>query len=490
MNSNFYIRLFCNLFILFMAMNMSGTEIAIVNKKFRVGAATANITPHLGGEIIGEWETPPSTHVHDDLLARCLVLDDGTTKLVFVVLDLLGINSNLSEIAKKIIEQNLNIPAENIIISAIHTHSATSAMGENRLIWNQYPLDEYQSFVVRRIADVVQIANNNLITARIGWGIAKAPEHVFVRRWLMKEPVLNPFGEYDKVLMNPGWNNNNKLKQTAKPDPDVTFISVQSTKGYPIALFANYSLHYVGGTGIGDISADYYGMFAKRISELINNGKQNSTFVASMSNGTSGNVNNWDFSAPSENLPLYAKAEFVANDIAEKVFEVYKNIKYYDWVPLRAKSEQITLNVRKPNEAMIERAKETLNNIASNELHHVRERIYAERTLTQLKHPDQINVNLTTFGIGELGVASIPFEVFAETGLEIKSKSPFKSTYVIGLAGGYYGYLPTPEQHELGGYETWLGTNNVEKNASIKIVSQILKQFSNMLKKDTSYEYK
>jgi hypothetical protein len=82
------------------------------------------------------------------------------------------------------------------------------------------------------------------------------------------------------------------------------------------------------------------------------------------------------------------------------------------------------------------------------------------------------------FGIGDLGVASIPFEVFAEIGLEVKAKSPFKQTFVVGLADGYWGYLPTPAQHELGGYETWLSTNNVELKASEKIVSELSKQFS------------
>ena len=36
-----------------------------------------------------------------------------------------------------------------------------------------------------------------------------------------------------------------------------------------------------------------------------------------------------------------------------------------------------------------------------------------------------------------------------------------------------YGYLPTPEQHALGGYETWLGTNLVEVDASTKIEQTI-----------------
>ena len=69
---------------------------------------------------------------------------------------------------------------------------------------------------------------------------------------------------------------------------------------------------------------------------------------------------------------------------------------------------------------------------------------------------------------------AIPCEVFTETGLEIKAKSPFRTTFTMELANGHYGYLPTPEQHALGGYETWMGTNLLETDASRKISAVIL----------------
>ncbi len=78
------------------------------------------------------------------------------------------------------------------------------------------------------------------------------------------------------------------------------------------------------------------------------------------------------------------------------------------------------------------------------------------------------------FRIGELAIAAIPFETFAETGLELKDRSPFPQTFTIELANGSFGYLPTPEQHRLGGYETWLGTNFVEPEASRKIVTALV----------------
>ena len=54
-----------------------------------------------------------------------------------------------------------------------------------------------------------------------------------------------------------------------------------------------------------------------------------------------------------------------------------------------------------------------------------------------------------------MGIVSSPCETFVETGLAIKKQSPLKPTFTIELANGYNGYLPTPEQHQLGGYETW-----------------------------------
>ena len=445
-------------------------------KVFMAGASTSNITPSLGGNIVGNWGSPKSTHIHDELHARCLVLDDGSTKLVFVIVDLLGMPNSLTEEAKRIIEKETNIAASNVIISAIHTHSAISAMrtGDS--------FDEYQSFVIRRIADAVRIAVNNLEPARIGWGVGKVPEHVYVRRWLLKEPIRNPFGGYDKVLMYPSVGDPNLLKPSSETDPDVSFLSVQSTEGKPIALLANYGLHYVGGVPDGHISADYFGVFADRIQELLGADRQYPAFVGIMSNGTSGNVNNANTARVGPAIPRkpYEKMNLVAEDVAREVFKIHNKIEFHDWVPLAAMTEKLTLATRKPDKEMIKRAEKILSQPDYKPLH-VREITYAERITKNLVNvPDNVDVILQAFRIGDLGIVSSPFETFTDTGFEIKEKSPFKTTFVIELANGYEGYLPTPEQHELGGYETWLGTSKVEKEASNKLVEVWLKQLGSM----------
>lgn len=454
-------------------------------KVFRAGAATSNITPFLGGGIIGGWGTPEATHIHDELHARCLALDDGSTKLVFIVADLLGIDQDVTEEAKKIIESETGIPVANVVISAIHTHSATSAMGEGniRRRWHHgEPFDEYQNFVIRRFADVARIAINNLEPARIGWGTGNVPEHVFVRRWYMKQDanVPNPFGGQDRVQMNPGVSNTGKDRPAGDTDPEVTFVSVQSKEGKPIGLLANYSLHYVGGVRGGHISADYFALFADRIQELLKADRQDPPFVGIMSNGTSGNVNNVNYGGTGERRAPYEKMRIVADDVAREVFRVHNKIEFHDWVPLAAASERLTLAVRKPDAETLKKAKESLNKPESAKLVHAHEKVYAERILYFADWPDQMDVVLQAFKIGDLGIATSPFETFTDTGLKIKKNSPFKTTFTIELANGYHGYLPTPEQHELGGYETWLTTSRVEKNASTKLENKLLEMLSSL----------
>lgn len=458
------------------------------NGVFRAGASTANISPSLGEGIAGGWmPLPLATHIHDELHARSLVLDDGKVRLAIMVVDNVELPREVFDAAKLLISQETSIPAERIMMSSTHTHSSTWAGHEinppepslsiraNSVVKYPRPLDDYQRFVVRRMADGVRIALNNLEPARIGWGAGTVPQHVFNRRWKLKTPVTNPFGVRESVQMNPGIGNPNIEEPAGPTDPQVSFLSVQSMKGQPIAVLANYSLHYVGGVPQGHISADYFAVFADRLQELLKADRQDIPFVGIMSNGTEGDINNIDFRGPTAQYQPYTKMKLVANDVAEEVFRVYQTIEYKNWVPLGATQMELTLDVRKPDQQTLGWAESAMLKAKPD---HPTEKVFAERTIQMKEWPEKIDVILQTFRVGDLGIAGIPFEVFAETGLEIKAKSPFQKSFTIGLANGGYGYLPTPEQHQMGGYETWMSVNKVEKEASRKIVTEILKLFN------------
>jgi hypothetical protein len=94
--------------------------------------------------------------------------------------------------------------------------------------------------------------------------------------------------------------------------------------------------------------------------------------------------------------------------------------------------------------------------------------------------PPTIDVVVQTHRIGDLAVAAMPFEVFAEIGLELKERSPIQPLMNISIANGSHGYLPTPEQHRLGGYETWIGVNKVQLDASVKMVDALVEMLGEL----------
>ncbi|MDA1212441.1 MAG: neutral/alkaline non-lysosomal ceramidase N-terminal domain-containing protein, partial [Planctomycetota bacterium] len=185
----------------------------------QAGAATANITPNLGGEIIGGFKPFPSTYIHDQLHARCLVLDNGHKRIAIVICDLLGIHRSVSDEARRMIQDETGISLENVLISGTHTHSAVSALGER---FQEYQdLNDYQKFVARRIADGVRCAIEMLRPAEIAFGSVDVPEHVNNRRWFMRPGTMppNPFGKIDLVKMNPPSGSENLTEPAGPIDP-------------------------------------------------------------------------------------------------------------------------------------------------------------------------------------------------------------------------------------------------------------------------------
>ena len=441
------------------------------------GAATANITPELGSPIVGGFLPFPSTHIHDELHARCLVLDDGTTKLALIVCDLLGVHRSLSLEARKLIETETGIPSTHILISGTHTHSATNAHSTDpRAYLSDMDLTPYQRFVARRIADGVRRAHNLLRPAEIAFGTVDAPEHVHNRRWHMKDGTAppNPFGKIDKVKMNPPSGSPNLIEPAGPIDPTVSFIALREPNGRLISLYSAYSLHYVGGVGSGHISADYYGMYCEALKNLIPNSTEDPPFVALMANGTSGDINNIDFKNPRKSQPAYTQMRHVANDVAAKVHSALANLTWTTSAPLAARYRELDIQWRTIDPELLAWAKETEATAPRIQGKANLPLAYATRIQSLATPSPETKLPVQVLRIGDILIGTSPCETFAETGLEFKQRSPFKKAFMVELAHGYYGYMPTPRHFELGGYETWPGTNNLEPQAAPKLLSALL----------------
>ena len=452
--------------------------------KFRAGAATSNITPNLDSGIVGGFVPFPASHVHDELHARCLVFDDGKTMLAFVVCDLLGMHRSVSIEARKLIMEATGIPPERVMISCTHTHSAASALGKDRYTSEQ-PLDDYQRFVARRIADGVRRAITVLRPAEIAFGTAEAPEHVFNRRWFMREGTVpvNPFGKVDKVKMNPPGGSPNLTEPAGPTDPTVSFIALREPGGKLISVFSAYSLHYVGGVGGGHISADYYGMYCEALKKLQHAEDNDPPFVALMANGTSGDVNNISFRTPRAAKKPYEQMRFVAEDVAKKVNAALANVTWKDHADLDARFREAQLSWRKIDPEMLAWAKEKQATATGSPTKADLPYIYAGRVEKLSQATDPALAPLQVFRIGDIGIGTSPCETFAEMGLEFKKRSPFAHSFMIELNHAYMGYLPTPRHFALGGYETWAGTNCLEPQASVKMLDALLEMAAELAPK-------
>ncbi len=459
-------------------------EAPATKRVFRAGAATSNITPPVGLPTVGGWKPIPSTHVHDELHVRLLVLDNGKTRLCIAICDNVGIPRDVLDEAKRRLSGKVGLPIDHILTAATHTHSSVSAYGPSRLRLSEQ-FNDYQELIIGRIVDAALTAIHNLEPAQIGGGLAAEPTQVFNRRWFMKpgDHLRNPFGGQDKVRMNPPRRSPDLLKPAGPTDPQVPFITVRAVDGRPIALLANYSLHYVGGVERGAISADYFAIFADRIQQLLKADRLDPPFVGIMTNGTSGDINNVNFQASPPKVARYEKMRQVANLVAEDVFKAHAKVKFHDWVPLGAVRRELTLAVRKPTDEQMVWANELLarTDEPTNHLEH-RQRVYARRFKRLAEAPEQIDIVLQAMRIGDVGIVGIPFETFAEIGLELKAKSPLPRTFVVSFGNGSYGYLPTPRHFEFGGYETWMGTNNVEPQTAPKIVKALLDMLGELRK--------
>lgn len=445
-------------------------------QSLQAGAAKAVITPPLGMDIVGGFSPAPSTYVHDDLHARCITLDDGKTKLAIAVVDLVGISEQVCNEAKRQITERFKIPPTHVLISATHTHSASSAFGRDRYSHEQ-TLDDYQKFVAQRIADGVACAIHNLKPAEMAFGTAEAPEHVFNRRWFLKPGAMpqNPFGTADDLVkMNPGAGNANLVEPAGPTDPTISFLAFREPGGRPIALFSAYSLHYVGGVGNDHISADYFAVYADEIARLLDAERLDPPFVGIMANGTSGDVNNINFRNPRPRMQAYEQIHHVANDVAKKVKSALDTVKYRSDVALDARFREPTLKWRRPNEEQKKWAQEIVAKGKTVQRGADLPLAYAQRAVRMAEYPETTTVPLQALRIGEVCIGTMPVEVFTEIGLEFKQRAAQQPAFMVELANGSMGYLPTPRQHKLGGYETWLGTNRLEVEASDKMLHELI----------------
>lgn len=433
---------------------------------FRAGAAAVDVTPLKFPVIVnGMFQERQANSAHDRLMSRALVLDDGQTRLAIVVVDNLMIPRELLDQAKHMAQQATGIPTDRMLISATHNHSAPSAMG----CLGSRTDPDYEQFLPGQIAKSIVQAAERLTPARIGWTVVQDHKHNHCRRWIFRPDRMqtDPFGQRNvRAHMHPGHQSPNHIGPSGPADQDLSLLAVQTRTGQPLAVLANYAMHYYGSPLI---SGDFCGRFGETFATLIGADQLDPPLVGIMSQGTSGDSMWPDYSQPAERVGVEAYTEAVAR-VAK---DAYSKIEYRDHVSLAMAETTLKLRRRVPDEERLQAARQTVAGLGDRQPTAMPE-IYAREQIYLHERPE-VELKLQAVRIGDLGITAIPNEVYGITGLKLKGRSPLEPTFNIELANGAEGYIPTPEQHFLGGYTTWPArTAGLEVQAEPKIVATLL----------------
>jgi hypothetical protein len=389
--------------------------------ELQVGVARADITPPIGSRMYGYGArgTNVSTGVHDPLYARAMFLDDGTTRLALVTLDLGTFTHESTTNIKAIVREKTGI--ENVLCFASHTHSAP------------YPAPDFPSREApwireaeRRIAGAIVEAAGKAVPARLGIGWGEVREGHNRRRVLEDGTVEMLWGNRERVPTQP-------------VDYSLAVIRVEALDGHPLATLVNFACHpVILGPENLEISADYPGVLARLLEEEI--GGQ-TMFLQ----GAAGDINPfWDKTPPDEGA--FEQTELMGTALAAEALRVYREIAHLrSERPLSFHTEIIPL---------------------------------AHRDDVERKEP-AFDAEINTVLIGDdLALATFPGEFFVEHGLDLKARSRIENTLFVGYCNRRLRYFPTIQAATEGGYgAAHYGTSSatqVEVGAGERLVNRAL----------------
>ena len=429
------------------------------------GASEVSINPtNFPVRVNAMFTERSADKVVDDLKAKSLALESGGRRVVFCVVDTCMMARDLIDQAKVEASKRTGWPTSCMLVSATHTHSAPSAMGclGSRID----PV--YASYLPGRIAECIAQATRAMQPAELGWGQKDDWTHTYNRRWIRRPDrmITDPFGNNNvRAHMHPGHESPDAVGPSGPVDPQLTVVALRRVSDQrPLAVLANYSMHYYESALL---SSDYFGRYAKHLGDELN---ADLGFVGIMTQGTSGDLMWMDYGQPR----IQVGYDRYAQELATESSQLIKNFQWRRSVPISIVQSFLPLSYRVPDEQRLNWARNKAATVGDRLPSNLPE-VYAFEAIYLHEKP-KTELVLQAIGLGDLGIAALPNEVFAITGLKLKSASPFKATFNIELANGAEGYIPPPEQHLLGGYTTWPArTAGLETNAEPKIVDSLLK---------------
>jgi hypothetical protein len=437
---------------------------------FKAGFAERDITPDIGMESPGNYGKAHHKSFHDPCKVRAVVFDDGQKRVALVGIDLLFVTRHLVLEVRKEIQKRCGILPEDIMIGASHSHSSGPiGMGEpgdfdkasplvKDLVNNNSIVSDpgYTQVLKKQIVDAVVLAYENRVDAKLAVGNGYEDKVSYNRRLRMKNGLS---------YSHPGAGNPDIIDYAGPIDPQVGTVGVWDLKGNLLGTVVNFACHAT--TSPGGISASWIGSMERTIRGATGNAALPVVFMQ----GACGDITQVDNLTKFQNPGAEEWWDIVGGRVGAEAYKTLLLIRRGAGsdIPLDSRQRVWTVKRRIPTPEKVQKSLELVK--AGPEKSGTTEWTFAKEILVLdaiIKARPLVEVEVQAIQVGPMVFVSNPAEYFVQYQLDIKAGSKFPFTFVVELANGITGYVPTEEAmgSNGGGYETRLTSySNLEVSA-------------------------
>jgi len=400
--------------------------------KIKVAAIAKELACNYSMVIAGGIHAGHASGQEAPLRTTAVVIEGGENKLCIITCDVTKVDREFTDEVAKEIESKCGIPFENILFSASHTHHAPATVGIHG-----YSRDEdFINTLKKEMFAAASEANNKLKTV---------PESSMYF-WLGQESTV---GQNSRLLLSDStvhWSGrrDDAIRPTGTFDPELPVIAFKSEDDNLQALLFNHSTHNIGSRKGGVRSPAFYGLVAQELEKELGG---NCLFLL----GAAGSVH-----------ALTLSTDEKVFRIKEAIKDAYLKTQKKEISKLVSIKKEFKYKVREFNEEKEDNAVSSycLKRLGGNPESVVE--VFRKRRKELAPYQGEIRKTwLQVIQIGDVAIVGVSGELFNDLGIEIKRLSPFRYTYIVGLANDYIGYIPVEKGFDLGGYQVWTGAHSL-----------------------------
>ena len=499
----------------------------------KIGWGEVSITPDKKISLAGQFAERISEYVEKPLTATALAVDSGDEQMVLVSCDLASIgNELLMNVRKALADNDMGLDVNKIVISAIHTHTGPKYAGKRSrgdiggVVGHRQNLESFlapgQKYVEKvNISSNPEIATNEEVTALLLERIPQAIEQA----WKNRAPgsFSNAFGRAvvgmcrraaysdDTAQM---WGDTNTAVFDALEggnDSGIELLYMFDEAKNLTGVVANLACPAQCVQHRLFVSPDFWGEVKVRLRKHF--GEHIFLLAQCSAAGDQCPVDlvRWvepesDLNDPNckRNNPPKRKADPSMFDlpgmykagkrVANEIIEVWEEgLDEPQTEPVfEHRVELMQLPIRRATLTDINRAKAGIRDylrdiqgrdVDYNDVANLQVHLGVIARAKKQEILDVLETEIHIIRLGTIAMASNPFELFLDYGNQIKARSAAEQTFLIQLANGAEGYLPTEKAERHGHYSAFISSGQVGHVGGEQLVRQTLQNIREMFAK-------